>query len=263
MEVQKMVDKAGVGKFIGGRLYVHSSYAKESGIPSGQLTAAKAMLNKKFPDFEYQGIMYDKKLNLIRFDAADGFDTEREPVVGSQITVNLTTGAVTEGGTPQIWHHKWQWVKPDYTGFNYAAAKDWSETHVKEMPETPSGYIDKWEEQLARYDKGRNMLVPDPVVSTGRWKPGPSFAKVKAMHPSLFAGEEDVAHNTQIAGTKATYQKIGDLLKSQGFTGTILDASSGKGLGKCSATCSRMSKWTMWNPTREKPTSRSTGTTRR
>ena len=38
-------------------------------------------------------------------------------------------------------------------------------------------------------------------------------------------------HKTQIAGTVATYGKIGEHLLSEGFDGRILDASSGKGIG--------------------------------
>ena len=38
-------------------------------------------------------------------------------------------------------------------------------------------------------------------------------------------------HKTQIAGTVATYGKIGEHLLQEGFNGRILDASSGKGIG--------------------------------
>ncbi|MBR0459254.1 MAG: hypothetical protein IJJ26_08450 [Victivallales bacterium] len=38
-------------------------------------------------------------------------------------------------------------------------------------------------------------------------------------------------HSTQIAGTVSTYRNIGAHLLQEGFNGTILDASSGKGYG--------------------------------
>ncbi|MBR5093916.1 MAG: hypothetical protein IK095_02365 [Oscillospiraceae bacterium] len=53
-------------------------------------------------------------------------------------------------------------------------------------------------------------------------------------YPNLWnvAAEESEKRNpTQIASTQGTYRKIYTILKNQGFTGTILDASSGLGLG--------------------------------
>ena len=45
------------------------------------------------------------------------------------------------------------------------------------------------------------------------------------------ATTEKGGHKTQIAGTVATYSKIGEHLLEEGFNGRILDASSGKGIG--------------------------------
>jgi hypothetical protein len=75
----------------------------------------------------------------------------------------------------------------------------------------------------------------DPVKpSSSAWMPGATFDEVKAAHPTLFelaADESEVRNPTQIKGTVKTYRKIYDRLKAEGFDGTILDASSGLGVG--------------------------------
>lgn len=82
----------------------------------------------------------------------------------------------------------------------------------------------------------RYSLKPVPPVrpKSKDWRPGATFDEVKAAHPTLFAldaDEADTRNPTQISGTVKSYRKIYDALKSEGFDGTILDASSGLGYG--------------------------------
>lgn len=84
--------------------------------------------------------------------------------------------------------------------------------------------------------KSRYSLKSVPAVQpkSDDWRPGATFAEVKEAHPTLFAldaDEADTRNPTQITGTVKSYRKIYDALKTEGFDGTILDASSGLGYG--------------------------------
>ena len=76
--------------------------------------------------------------------------------------------------------------------------------------------------------------VEDVNPSSSAWERGATFDEVKAKHPTLFAldaDESDTRNPTQVKVTVSTYKKIYEKLKAEGFKGTILDASSGLGLG--------------------------------
>ena len=84
--------------------------------------------------------------------------------------------------------------------------------------------------------KAQFSLKPVAPVrpSSDAWKPTHTTEEAMEAYPNLWnvAAEESEKRNpTQIASTQGTYRKIYTILKNQGFTGTILDASSGLGLG--------------------------------
>ena len=136
--------KYGVGKSIGGRLYLHKDYA-DGVIPSELLEKAKAMLPN---GFKYNALSWKKGQDEeLRFDEAPDFDTAREPITGDYVTVNVKTGDVKQGHSDQIWHHKWQWVEPDYQGFDTQESYDWSRRWTEKI-QHPSGWRGKWEEAL-------------------------------------------------------------------------------------------------------------------
>lgn len=163
-----------VGKEVGTQLYVHKNYADEV-IDSALLDDARELLaNSEYSDFKYKCIMYDKAKNTVRFDEAPNFDTATEPIAGDNVTVNLNDGTVKSGRfSGQIWHHKWEWVKNDYTGFDVEEAWNRSREYynkLREVPESehqfkykanqqrkPDGSfsgqkgIDAWNEQLEYY----------------------------------------------------------------------------------------------------------------
>lgn len=116
--------KYGVGKDIGGRIYMHRDYA-DSVIPEDVYESAKQALAEAYPDFDYNCVEWSEKDGVVRFDEAPGFDTEREPIVGDYVTVN-PDGTTKKGHTDYIWHHKWLWVKDDYKGFNVSDSWNWS-----------------------------------------------------------------------------------------------------------------------------------------
>ena len=70
--------------------------------------------------------------------------------------------------------------------------------------------------------------------SSQEWKPTIDTAEAKKRFPSLWdvtADESQTRNPTQIRSTVSTYRKIYDILKAEGFSGKILDASSGLGYG--------------------------------
>jgi hypothetical protein len=135
-----------VGKIIGGQIYVHKDYAHLV-IPNDVLEHSKQVIKG---NFEYNSNVYDIKKNLVRFDSCQGFDEEREPVVGEYVWV-LPDGATKKGKSPYIWHHKWCWVKDDYKGFDVDESYEWSRLWLSKFEEPASGVMRKWQEQLKKY----------------------------------------------------------------------------------------------------------------
>ena len=118
--------KLGVGKDIGGEVYLHRDY--ESLIPDQQaLKKAKTALKQKHPEFTYNVLKFSKAGAFTFFDSLD-FDTADEPVAGKYVNVSPSLELKT-GVTKNIWHHKWLWVKDDYGGFNveqaFERSKEW------------------------------------------------------------------------------------------------------------------------------------------
>ena len=86
---------------------------------------------------------------------------------------------------------------------------------------------------------GTETLYSLPAVSpvkpsSQKWKTTIDTAEAKKRFPSLWdvtADESQTRNPTQIRSTVSTYRKIYDILKAEGFSGKILDASSGLGYG--------------------------------
>lgn len=96
--------------------------------------------------------------------------------------------------------------------------------------------LESQQEGKARTDDGTrySLEIVDPIQPVRQWQRGATYDEVKAAHPTLFelaADEAETRNPTQINGTVKTYRKIYDMLKQEGFDGTILDASSGLGYG--------------------------------
>jgi len=119
--IPKPYNKWGVGKLIGGKVYIHKNY--ENNIPSKYLIPAKNVLPK---DFNYNLLSYNLKDNSITFTLSPDFDSSDEPIVSTQYLVksDLTLKLIKPHLDPWIYHHKYLWVKPDYKGFNYEQSKE-------------------------------------------------------------------------------------------------------------------------------------------
>ena len=142
--------KYGVGKLIGGCLYLHKSYSNGI-IPQDILENAENALKETYPSFEYQCLKYDLKKRSISFQEAPDFNSAREPIVGDYVTVTID-GKVKKGHSNYIWHHKWLWVKGDYTGFDIEESYRWSAEWLAVLEEPADGNgVERWKAQLGRY----------------------------------------------------------------------------------------------------------------
>jgi SAM-dependent methyltransferase len=107
----------GVGKKMGDEVYLHKDY--EGVLPQGDLADAK----ERIDDFEYNLIRYNTKTGAIGFFNSPDFDTSPEPINGNLIVVEpdgtIRTVDLNKNPDKQaIYHHKWEWVKDDYDGFD-------------------------------------------------------------------------------------------------------------------------------------------------
>lgn len=117
----------GVGKNIGLKIYVHKNY--EHMIPG--VNYAKSLL---LPDFDYTVVSYSPSTGTITFTECCDFDTADEPSVGDQIVVKssgIFRKILSDKENPWIYHHKWLFVKDDYTGFDVEVSKHRSEEWMK------------------------------------------------------------------------------------------------------------------------------------
>lgn len=104
----------GVGKEIGGAVYVHRS---SESVLGEVVASAKTHLP---PDFQYDVVKLTFRSNEVSFVSSPDFDTADEPIVGMSVTVapDGTVRHRSESRNPQIYHHKWLFVAADYPGFD-------------------------------------------------------------------------------------------------------------------------------------------------
>lgn len=147
--------KYGVGKEIGGSIYVHKDYADKV-VPETILHSAQQALHEEYPQFKYNCIKYDPAKFRLSFQESPDFDTAREPVVGDYVIVEFHpsgSDVVKAGHSDYIFHHKWLWVLNDYTGFDVADSWNWSKQWLSILKEPSDGNgIDRWNAQLSRYN---------------------------------------------------------------------------------------------------------------
>ena len=121
----KRSPRFGVGKEIGGAVYMHRDYEERLGTV---LAAAKGKFDG---GFVYQVVKYNYRSGAISFVACLDFDTAPEPTVGEIVTV-AADGSLRrrrQPRDPEIYHHKWLFVADDYPGFDIEASRrrslDW------------------------------------------------------------------------------------------------------------------------------------------
>ena len=147
----KRSSKYGVGKEIGGSIYLHKDYMHDI-IPEDILNHALELLDRYWSDLYFNTIKWSPAKNTITFQECPDFDSAREPKVGDYVIINYDTDGMKKGHSDYIFHHKWLWVKNDYDGFNVADSWNWSKTWLSVLTEPSDGNgIDRWNAQLARF----------------------------------------------------------------------------------------------------------------
>ena len=143
--------KYGVGKLIGGCIYLHKDYVDDV-IPQDDYDEALDILYDDYPNFSFNTVKYDPAKNCISFIECPDFDTAREPVVGDYVVVYIDKGLTKKGHSNSIYHHKWLWVDDDYDGFDVNKSYEWSQTWLSRLLEPADGTNQaRWLKQLEKY----------------------------------------------------------------------------------------------------------------
>lgn len=112
----KRSKRFGVGKEIGGDIYIH----KSSGHVLPEPVRKKIALSN--PGIEWTIIKYNPGSGSISLIESPDFDVSDEPIVGRSYQVN--TGKTSNPPKdPFIYHHKWLMVADDYPGFDVGLSK--------------------------------------------------------------------------------------------------------------------------------------------
>lgn len=219
-------------KKIGNIIYIHRTAIDILEKKEKQLVEECVKLIPK--KFCYEIIKINLKKQEVSFIFSPNWDIAPEPFVGDSYKVNFKEKNIlyskSKRNNKQIYHHKWMFVKEDYKGFDIEKSKKRSilwENSDLQFDKKKIGNWNYWnEEVLSKLEKNNEI-----------WKYGITFKEMKEKQPSTYEGSEQSnspnykPHPTQVNNTIYTYEKIFKYLKSQNFKGTILDASSGKGLG--------------------------------
>ena len=128
MNLPKRSKKFGVGKEIGGAIYVHRDYA--------HLVVGKVKLKtilKLFPEISgYTILKFNYQTGGISFIEVSDFNKVEEPTVGvSWLIKDGTLKKINQPTDPWIYHHKWLMVADDYTGFSVKKSIERSQNWLK------------------------------------------------------------------------------------------------------------------------------------
>ena len=141
-------------KVVCGSYYVHKSNLNEL-FNKVQDKELEALIQNT--DVEYDVVKYDKG-NVTLIKASD-WDTANEPLI--DYTVLFKAGSLSEPGVKringrQIYHNKWMFVNPDYTGFNVEEARKrteiWNSIPDIKFHKSRIGNKTYWVELLNQYN---------------------------------------------------------------------------------------------------------------
>jgi hypothetical protein len=147
-----------VGKKIGGAHYVHRSAEDVLSDQEG-LRAARALLPR---GFRYDVVKHDPRAGRFSFISSPDWDDADEPTVGDSYIVDPEAGTVKlrRGlSDPEVYHHKWMFVKPDYKGFDVKKSKERSKwwTSKSGINKSKIGKKSYWGSVLKNIGEGGGM----------------------------------------------------------------------------------------------------------
>lgn len=125
--MKKYIAKRGnrVGKKMIDCLYIHKSAIDT--LTKEEFNLYKEKL-KYIDNFEFDIIKISLKKEEVSFIQSIDWDILNEPSVGDSICVKKDGSIKKTKGSNLIYHHKWMFVKDDYTGFSVEDSKKRSET---------------------------------------------------------------------------------------------------------------------------------------
>lgn len=216
--------KLGVGKDIGGEIYLHRDY--EHLVPDQEaLAKAKHTLATNHPDFKYNTLKFDKNGNHTFFHSPD-FDTAHEPTAGNYVRVSGDT--TKTGSTSNILHHKWLWVNDDYKGFDVNASMNRSKKWLA-LPNIEFSRIGNkkvWDNEYApkieQTNEGTtpmNFGLPQSLIDTAK-----QTLITHLEEAQEFKSSKTSINATQLPKTFAYLDKIGGVKAGD----TIADVGGGQ-----------------------------------
>ena len=122
MTLPKRSKRYGVGKEIGGAIYVHQLYERVLG------EAVPAARRRLPAGWRYTIVKLHLARRIVTFVQSPDWDDSPEPTVGDCWTVRAD-GTVTfrrQADDPFIYHHKWLFVAEGYDGFDVSASVEHS-----------------------------------------------------------------------------------------------------------------------------------------
>ena len=126
LSLPKRSKRYGVGKEIGGAVYVYRRYEHVFGPVVEQ---ARVHLP---PEFCYTVVKLNLTNQSVSFVEVADFDSAPEPTIDTIITVRPdgSTKRISPPSDPFIYHHKWLFVKDDYDGFDVEQSRARSRAHM-------------------------------------------------------------------------------------------------------------------------------------
>jgi hypothetical protein len=168
MYFEESTKKVKIGKTTQDSLYVHKNYADNVFSSDGDYKIALKILHKKHKDFEYTIVKYNRINKSYSFIYSPDFDTADEPIVGNSINIKLDINDIDNSkitqtkqmADPWIYHHKWQFVGNNYTGFDIEKSKERSDICKPIIDE-----IEKNEDKNIRKKMGRKSYWENVVLN--------------------------------------------------------------------------------------------------
>jgi len=209
-----------VGKKMGNDLYFHKKYVDEY-IDEDTFNEYKKHLPK---NAKFTIIKYNDKNETISFIYSPDFNTADEPLVSDAYKVTKD-GKVTltkEKTPPQIYHHKWLFVKDDYKGFNVdkskERSKEWLEVSDK-INMSKIGSKRYWEDDVLPLIENKLWDKPDQEYTSAKTSQNQIPKPVSKL---LNANElKDRSVNLDIGGGK--YDHMSQLLAEWGIKNYVYD----------------------------------------
>ena len=133
-------------------LYVHKSNLSELGEENVKIVEER---KKLIGDFAYDVIKFDMDTENVTFIECEEFDKIHEPMVGKQYLTKKDGEKKLMPSKGQVYHKKYMFVAPNYTGFDIEAEKNRAEKydellkmHEDKKIKNKIGYRKKWDEVL-------------------------------------------------------------------------------------------------------------------